>query len=357
MAALSTIASSIGIGTKAALASAVLLSFVSLVAKAGLKGSESGWNRPFEVIPGFLLSRPWTYFTAGFVEVNLALLPLSLIGVLLSGRYFEKIWGPREFLKFIAIVSISSVILTAFTLLFEFISTQDVDKLYATHVGGMLALLSGFLVAFKQAVPEHSLNVAGVVSVRVKRLPSVAILMFLVLMIFRVVHVEALMVIYGSVVAWFYIRFFKFVDGIQGDRAESFSFASFFPASTHRVIMPISNSTFNLFVSLNLLPKLGPLPLPSYSDSPVSATAAAPQMRSSTPQPLPGSDAAEAERRRAIALKALDMRLSESTGGAGVNPASGGSAAGTPVRGATPARVATPARFGDGGPASDPVNA
>ncbi|KAI8842716.1 eukaryotic integral membrane protein-domain-containing protein [Chytriomyces cf. hyalinus JEL632] len=315
MAAFGSVLQSVGVGTRAMLLVSFGLSIIT-IATAGVRKNPDGWNRPFEAIVGFLISRAWTYLTAGFVEANAFLLPISLIGILFSGRYFEKIWGAREFIKFALIVNCLTVVLSVLTVLIQSMTRQqNEDLLYKTFIGGILGLLSGFLVAFKQAVPEHALSImGGVVSVRVKHLPSLSILLFTVLMIAGICHVQTLMIIYGSLTAWVYLRFYKYHDGIQGDRSESFSFGSFFPASTHRVIIPLSNSTFNFLVSIKLLPKLLPVTLPH--------TVSEGDLRSLSPKPLPGSDAAEAERRRAIALKALDMRLNE-TGDAGGSSASG----------------------------------
>ncbi|KAJ1568513.1 hypothetical protein HK405_001084 [Cladochytrium tenue] len=96
-----------------------------------------------------------------------------------------------------------------------------------------------------------------------------------------IVNSTFLLALYGSVVAWVYIRFFKVQEGIRGDRSESFSFASFFPESTQ----------FTSYASPTLAAA-------SLSSPPPPAA-----------KPLPGSDLADAERRRAIALRALDLRL------------------------------------------------
>ncbi|KAI9340881.1 eukaryotic integral membrane protein-domain-containing protein [Obelidium mucronatum] len=334
---------SVGLGTRGALAIATALSLLSILFRTTVKESLDGWNRPFEAVVGYLVSRAWTYITAGFVETNPILLLFCLGGLLLAGRYFERVWGTRELAKFIFLVNTLSTVLSTVTVFFEFVaSQQNEDLLYKTYIGGMLGLLSAFLVGFKQAIPEHSLNLMGsAVSIRVKNLPSIAFVSFLVLLIFRVVHVDAFMVFYGITVSWIYIRFFKYHDGIRGDRSESFSFGSFFPASTHRIIVPISNSTFNLLVSLNLLPKLAPVTLPQSSQD----VSAEPHLRSYSPKPLPGSDAAEAERRRALALKSLDMRLKE---GSGLAVPTGGAvvAGGSPGLSRDASRPATPARFG-----------
>ncbi|KAJ3068829.1 Nephrocystin-4 [Podochytrium sp. JEL0797] len=321
-----------------------------------------------KAVVGYLVSRAWTYLTAGFVETNPLLFVFCICALLLCGRYFERVWGTRyrgvlvvclagkthslpstrELVKFVLLVNTLSVLMSTLTVFFEFVaSQQNEDLLYKTYIGGMLGLLAAFLVAFKQAVPEHSLTVMGKLSLRVKNLPSIAFSVFLLLLILRIVHVDAFMVFYGTTIAWIYIRFFKHHDGLRGDRSESFSFGSFFPASTHRVIVPISNSTFNLLVSLHILPKLAPgLPQTSLDTSNNSNNG---NIRPYSPKPLPGSDAADAERRRAIALKALDMRLKESSslavptaGGGGVAMTPGGSSAGSRVA----SGAATPSRFG-----------
>lgn len=56
------------------------------------------------------------------------------------------------------------------------------------------------------------------------------------------------------------MRFYKFHDGVRGDRSEAFSFASFFPDSLSLYLKPLSTSVYRLLVSLHLLPTL-PVPM------------------------------------------------------------------------------------------------
>lgn len=101
----------------------------------------------------------------------------------------------------------------------------------------------------------------------------------------------------GWVIGWIYIRFFKYQDGIQGDQSEAFAIHTFFPEFLHPLIIFISNIVYDLLVKIKCC-KPGSR---TYRDLELGHTT-----------PLPGSARAEAERRRALALKALDMRLSKS---------------------------------------------
>jgi membrane associated rhomboid family serine protease len=94
---------------------------------------------------------------------------------------------------------------------------------FATQAAGLSGVLSGLLVAYKQAIPEHRLG-----PLRVKQLPFWYFVLLLALFLARVLHVAVYMAANGMAVAWVYLRFFCTRDG-RGDRSETFSFASFFP--------------------------------------------------------------------------------------------------------------------------------
>ncbi|KAJ3191550.1 hypothetical protein HK101_007606 [Irineochytrium annulatum] len=261
------------------------------------------------IIPGSIFWRPWTIVTAGFFESSLI-------------SYFEQVWGSREYLKFIFIVSVASAVMTTLSMYFEYAATLNEDRIFNTQINGLLGIIAGFLVAFKQTVPEHTLTLFGLVSVRVKYVPSVLMASSLILAGLGIFHVGYYLIVSGSIVAWTYIRFYKVQDGIMGDRSEAFSLASFFPEILHPFIHPVSNSTFNLMVTLNLCP---PLAKSSSGDLEMGGGG----VGKPTLKPLPGSDVADAERRRAIALRALDMRLSTSNNQA-ATAAGGVSMAGAP---------------------------
>ena len=94
----------------------------------------------------------------------------------------------------------------------------------------MIGLVSGFLVGLKQLIPEHLIKpIKGLSLCRVKHLPSLFILISFVCFVLFESQSQFLLVFYGSFISWIYLRFYKYQDGLRGDRSETFSFASFFP--------------------------------------------------------------------------------------------------------------------------------
>ncbi|KAG0300821.1 hypothetical protein BGZ98_008842 [Dissophora globulifera] len=225
-----------------------------------------------------------------------------------SGKYLERAWGSREFFKFLAVTSVGTMLSIYFTCLFEYIVRGNEHLLYDTQAYGLTAVLAGFLIGFKQLVPEHLVTLWGLFSVRVKTLP----MLFATFMIFESLlarnQVQLMMAIYGLFIAWVYSRFFKIQDGVRGDRSETFSFASFFPEAAQPPVKALSNVVFGIFVSLRILSPVG-------FGANFERDLENPQMPGMVlPMAQPASLRAEAERRRALALKALDMRLHAAAG-------------------------------------------
>jgi hypothetical protein len=109
---------------------------------------------------------------------------------------------------------------------------------------GFTPLFAGFVIAFKQMVPEHRIILGGILTLRTKHVPSLIIfaLGFVTLIsvsispwtdwgwdFFNILWVQYAC---GSLSAWAYLRFYQIRDGIRGDRSETFSFVSFFPDAT-----------------------------------------------------------------------------------------------------------------------------
>ncbi|KAJ1500162.1 hypothetical protein HMI54_002901 [Coelomomyces lativittatus] len=117
-----------------------------------------------------------------------------------------------------------------------------------------------------------------------------------------------LLLILSFFISWIYLRFIKYEDGLRGDRNETFSFVTFFPEPLHPILQPMSNAVFKLLVKLRLLkPMQPPLDMElgfSFSGRPRRFLAAAPK-----PMPVTGFAALESERRKALALKAVEDRL------------------------------------------------
>ncbi|KAG0028531.1 hypothetical protein BGZ81_004647 [Podila clonocystis] len=262
--------------------------------------------------------RFWTFATAALFERSIIQFAINTAILLACGKYLERAWGSREFFKFLAITSIGTMIGVYLTCFFEYLVRRNEDILFDTQAYGLTCVISGFLIGFKQLVPDHSVTLWKVVSVRVKSLPLLfALCMMLQGFVFRS-QLQLLMAIYGLFISWIYSRFFRVQDGIRGDRSESFSFASFFPGLLQTPVKHISNVFFGILVKLKICSPTGfggsfryDLENPQMSGMGHTFT-------------QPGSLRAEAERRRQLALKALDKRLHVAMGNSGSGLAGSG---------------------------------
>ncbi|KAJ7161399.1 eukaryotic integral membrane protein-domain-containing protein [Mycena crocata] len=250
------------------------------------------------VVPGSSLFYPWTFVTSVLVETSIFELIGSLIFVPPSLRYLERLWGSVETLKFIVVsVSFSNIIAFGFNWI-EFMFTRDAELfLYGMQYHGQMALQIAILVAFTQIIPEHQVQVLGVFKARVKTLPM-AYLTVSTVLTFLGFQCPWIIIQFGWFVGWIYLRFYKkntgdSVGGIEsyGDRSETFSLISWFPPFVHYPLSLLANFVHSLATRLHLIPT-------SSSD-----------VESGLYSQVPGSARAEAERRRAMALKALDQRL------------------------------------------------
>lgn len=105
----------------------------------------------------------------------------------------------------------------------------------------------------------------------------------------------------GLIVSWVYLRFYqRHSNGSRGDSADSFTFASFFPAVLQQFISIVVNPIYKISIKMGIIK-----PLVSLRSSQSSLT--------SVSVSLPGVDPHDMERRRQIALKALSERLSRTT--------------------------------------------
>lgn len=110
--------------------------------------------------------------------------------------------------------------------------------------------------------------------------------------------------VFGLITSWTYLRFYKTVfpdldssqpASLRGDASETFAFAEFFPGPVKPVVAAFSDQVFAVLVAMKVCTSFSQLEA-SRNDNLLHRGA-------------PGGARAEAERRRAIALRALDQRL------------------------------------------------
>ncbi|KAF9171450.1 hypothetical protein BGX20_007581 [Mortierella sp. AD010] len=233
---------------------------------------------------------------------------INTIIMLGCGKYLERSWGSRELFKVLSISSIGTMVGIYMTCLVEYAICGNDELLYDTRAYGLTGVVAGFIIGFKQLVPDHLITLWGVISIRVKSLPLLFAIIMVVEGYISQSQINFLMAIYGLFISWIYSRFFRVQDGIRGDRSETFSFASFFPELIQPVVKAFSNFCFGVLVKLHICTPTG------YGGS-FQYDLENPQMTGMGHTfTRPGSLRAEAERRRALALKALDMRLHAAAG-------------------------------------------
>lgn len=177
-------------------------------------------------------------------------------------------------------------------------------------------------MAFKQLVPEHTVTILkGVVKIRVKHFPSIFLTANTLSGVFMGTDTALVLAWLGFFTSWIYLRFFKtqtdlFGAGsgesrVRGDASETFAFAYFWPDAVQPPIAAVADSVYKTLLALHVC---SPFSADDIESSNEQATA---RGEGSLPGLLnPGKRSGkrdEAERRRALALKALDERLNAAT--------------------------------------------
>lgn len=186
-------------------------------------------------------------------------------------------------------------------------------------IAGTVPIQISFLVAFSQLVPAHTVTLfRGILSLRVPRFPLVYMGIVTILSLTPLLSSAAFwLAFFGFLTSWTYLRFYKIVfpdlesskASLRGDASETFAFAEFFPAPVKPFVAAFADQVFEALVAMRLCTP--------FSQADMSAARGD---SSFLQRGTPGSARAEAERRRAIALKALDQRLHAA--GANRNPPS-----------------------------------
>jgi hypothetical protein len=183
-------------------------------------------------------------------------------------------------------------------------------------IAGTVPVQMAFLVAFSQLVPAHTVTLfRGILSMRVPRFPLVYIGIVTVLSLTPLLSSASFwLAIFSFLTSWTYLRFYKTVfpdldssqpSSLRGDASETFAFAEFFPEPAKPVVAAFADQVFAVLVSMRVCTPFS------------QADMAAARGENSLQRGTPGSARAEAERRRAIALRALDQRLNAASGSSG----------------------------------------
>lgn len=126
---------------------------------------------------------------------------------------------------------------------------------------------------------------------------------------------------FGFMTAWVYLRFFRVSpslsssatgDGsvIKGDASDTFAFAHFFPEPIQTPLGALADGLYNTLISLKVCTPFSDQDIEAGNEQASSrAEGGLPSIMNPNSRGGRGGTRAEAERRRALALKALDQRL------------------------------------------------
>lgn len=272
---------------------------------AGSAGVSSGI---LTLIPQSSYYLPWTFVSSSLVNPNVFSLGIALATLLLGGRYLERAYSSRELAKFYAVLILVPNVTLFLSLFLLALCTQDRAWL-STSIYGSVALQAGILVAFKQLVPEHTVTMyRQLVKIRVKHFPALFLLSTIVSAPILGNYAAIATSILGFLSGWVYLRFYKIslpdlgaqMVSIKGDASETFSLSQFFPDIVQAPIDRLSETVFELLVSIGVCLPFGQDVLESTNEF-GHRTAGT------------GVGRAEAERRRTAALRALDQKMTRQT--------------------------------------------
>ncbi|KAI9741377.1 MAG: hypothetical protein M1834_003094 [Cirrosporium novae-zelandiae] len=275
------------------------------------------------IVPQFSLYYPWVFVSAALVERNIFTLAFSALAIYYGGRYLERAWGSKEFIKFLLIVSFVPNLLTTVTYLFFFALTRN-EYWGLSPIFSPLPLVASFLVAFKQLVPEHTVTIfRGILKFRIKHFPFLFQLTNLILSIIFTTPTPICLSAISFLVSFTHLRFFALQPltlpsasgetstALRGDPSSTFAFPTFFPSVIQAPVTVISDTIYTILLTLHLCT---PFSAADIENGNAQASArdevGLPYLLNNGRGGRAGmGKREEAERRRALALKALDQRL------------------------------------------------
>ncbi|CZT24412.1 related to rhomboid family protein [Ramularia collo-cygni] len=292
--------------------------------------SSPRWAIPYLVlIPTKSIRYPWTALTGAVVENNIVSICISAVVVFYGGRYLERALGTKEFGKFVIFVTLLPSVMTF--LIYALWHALTPPPEFPTPINGLVALEAGFLVCLKQLVPEHTVSLfKGLIRMRIKHFPAAFVIANMLSGPLLGTDTALWLSLFGFTTSWVYLRFFRISEIssaatggeatiMKGDASDTFAFVAFFPDAVHPLLAPICDAIYNTLVELRLCTP--------FSEENINAgnENAASRSEAGLPNIMNGRGGgggrrADAERRRALALKALDQRLNATAPSRGVNP-------------------------------------
>lgn len=248
----------------------------------------------------------WNVATAGFFHRSAFFLAVSLAGVAAVGPRLERAMGARRFLAFVAYTNLSVGIASFFYLLLHFNASLE-ERYLVVQFYGFSGVLAAFSVAFAQQAPAAPV-VATQPAFHRRHVPAVLALLAGVLHLVGLPERESSNVVFGLYFGWVYLRFFaEGDDGVVGDMRDEFALHSFFPGPLRVVVMIVGAIAYKITSQCGLFKAAA---RGAAMKLPTTATSSRTYPEQYSVPFTPVTDPV-AERRRALAIKAIDAKLAK----------------------------------------------
>lgn len=189
------------------------------------------------------------------------------------------------------------------------------------RIHGSISIQAAFLVAFKQLVPEHTVTILkGIAKIRVKHFPAIFLVANTVSGFLFRTNTATVLCWLGFLSSWTYLRFFKRQPDLsgsstggkitRGDASETFAFAYFWPDVVHSPIAAFTDALYNILLALKICTPFSDEEVETSNEqASARGEGGLPSLLNQGGRQGVSGKREEAERRRALALKALDQRL------------------------------------------------
>lgn len=214
-----------------------------------------------------------------------------IVVILALAPFLERQWGARELLQCSVVIVAASNVCAWFLALVGGLISRSELLLFHTHFDGLHALAIGYLVAYAQLLPDTPVPYVPRFKARDVPMLVVGLSNIPCLLGWMAPFIQYQT---GWLCAWIYLRFYQLgAAGQRGDASEHFALLTWFPPLVHPVVGPLGNFVHKIASQYHLVPTA-----PGYTDLEMSFT-------------RDGDSADAAERRRTMALAALDARLAD----------------------------------------------
>ncbi|CAF2098916.1 unnamed protein product [Rotaria magnacalcarata] len=252
------------------------------------------------VIPGRIMPPNfwiWTFVTHSFIELHIWHTIIDVIVVFLYSKMIEPLWGTKELLKFYFIVTIPNALFATFTYILFYGLTFNEEYLFERPIYGLAPFIGAYSVVIKQIMPDTIIATTPLFKLKQDHVPLLMVILSTILWLVHAVPIHFLIMLsFGIIISWTYLRFFQIhQNGTKGDMSSSFSLANFFPPPLSPIISVLANTIFEILVKMKLCkPFIKKYNVASSSSITIN---------------IPGAEAADTDRRRQKALKALNDRM------------------------------------------------